>query len=189
MKKILLLTLFLFSLLGITYAGNKSRLLYTDNLVSAAKEKVKKDSLMQKAWNDIKLVADEQLKRNSVDKLDYLSLAYIMTADKSYSDKIISVLKGVVNNKAWASAEMLSRKPAWRSDLGVAHKAYMTAIGYNTVYNDMADSRGSIQIGRGTFAWRLDYGAVAHSFPKFHGTQLVDIVCLHGRYSCFEYPE
>ena len=58
-----------------TYAGNKSRLLYTDNLVSAAKEKVKNDSLMQRAWNDIKSVADAQLKRNSVDKLDYLSLA------------------------------------------------------------------------------------------------------------------
>lgn len=140
MKKILLLTLLLSSLLGMTYAGNKSRLLYTDNLVSAAKEKVKNDSLMQRAWNDIKSVADAQLKRNSVDKLDYLSLAYIMTGDKTYSDKIISVLKGVVRNKAWASSEMLSRKPAWRSDLGVAHKAYMTAIGYNTVYNDMSSS-------------------------------------------------
>ncbi len=40
MKKILLLTLLLFSLLGMTYAGNKFRLLYTDNLISAAKEKV-----------------------------------------------------------------------------------------------------------------------------------------------------
>lgn len=140
MKKILLLTLLLSSLLGMTYAGNKSRLLYTDNLVSAAKEKVKNDSLMQRAWNDIKSVADAQLKRNSVDKLDYLSLAYIMTGDKTYSDKIISVLKGVVRNKAWASSEMLSRKPAWRSDLGVAHKAYMTAIGYNTVYNEMSAS-------------------------------------------------
>lgn len=66
MKKILLLTLLLSSLLGMTYAGNKSRLLYTDNLVSAAKEKVKNDSLMQRAWNDIKSVADAQLKRNSV---------------------------------------------------------------------------------------------------------------------------
>ena len=140
MKKVLLLTVFLYSFCGMMIAGNKSKLLYTDELVSVAKNKMKNDSLMKKAWNEIKSVADTQLKRNSVDKLDYLSLAYIMTGDKAYSDKIRAVLKGVVNNKAWASSEMLSRKPAWRSDLGVAHKAYMTAIGYNTVYNDMTAS-------------------------------------------------
>ena len=66
MKKVLLLTVFLYSFCGMMIAGNKSKLLYTDELVSVAKNKMKNDSLMKKAWNEIKSVADTQLKRNSL---------------------------------------------------------------------------------------------------------------------------
>ena len=82
MKRILFAAALLLSLLVVN-AGNNRKLLYTGELVPSAKQKMEKDSLMQKAWNEIKSVADAQLKRNSVDKLDYLSLVYIMTGDKA----------------------------------------------------------------------------------------------------------
>lgn len=103
----------------------------------SAQSMVKSDSSMMKGWADIKSVADLQLKSNKIDKLDYISLAYLFTGDKIYSDKIIDLLKSIVDDETWGSYEMLNRKPAWRSDLNVARKALSTAIGYNTVHDKL----------------------------------------------------
>jgi oligo-alginate lyase len=35
---------------------------------------------------------------------------------------------------------MLARKPVWRGDLGLAHKAYLTAIAFDAIYNELSDS-------------------------------------------------
>lgn len=90
------------------------------------------------AWEDIKKTADKELKGKSLNKADYLSLAYLMTGDKRYSDKLKEILLDVIKSKTWGSSEMLARRPAWHADLGVAHKSYLSAIAYDAVYNDLS---------------------------------------------------
>lgn len=90
------------------------------------------------AWEDIKQTADKELKGKSLNKADYLSLAYLMTGDKRYSDKLKEILLDVIKSKTWGSSEMLARRPAWHADLGVAHKSYLSAIAYDAVYNDLS---------------------------------------------------
>lgn len=118
-----------------------SKLFYTKERVSSVKSRIQKDNLLNKSWGDIKSVADAQLKRNSIDKLDYLSLAYLFTDDEAYSEKIIQLLEDVVKVETWGSYEMLNRKPAWRSDLNTGKKSLMTAIGYNAVYDKLTASQ------------------------------------------------
>ena len=57
-------------------------LLFTPERVSAAKNAMRNDTVMQNAWQHIKGVADKQLEsRTDIMKLEYLALAYMMTGD------------------------------------------------------------------------------------------------------------
>ena len=42
--------------------------------------------------------------------------------------------------ESWGDMEMMARIPAWRSQLGMAHKSFLSAIGYDAAYNIMSSS-------------------------------------------------
>lgn len=113
-------------------------LLYTPERISQVKQRMQHEPQLAAAWEDIKQTADKELKGKSLNKADYLSLAYLMTGDKRYSDKLKEILLDVIKSKTWGSSEMLARRPAWHADLGVAHKSYLSAIAYDAVYNDLS---------------------------------------------------
>lgn len=113
-------------------------LLYTPERISQVKQRMQHELQLAAAWEDIKQTADKELKGKSLNKADYLSLAYLMTGDKRYSDKLKEILLDVIKSKTWGSSEMLARRPAWHADLGVAHKSYLSAIAYDAVYNDLS---------------------------------------------------
>lgn len=113
-------------------------LLYTPERISQVKQRMQHESQLAAAWEDIKKTADKELKGKSLNKADYLSLAYLMTGDKRYSDKLKEILLDVIKSKTWGSSEMLARRPAWHADLGVAHKSYLSAIAYDAIYNDLS---------------------------------------------------
>lgn len=113
-------------------------LLYTPERISQVKQRMQHEPQLAAAWEDIKQTADKELKGKSLNKADYLSLAYLMTGDKRYSDKLKEMLLDVIKSKTWGSSEMLARRPAWHADLGVAHKSYLSAIAYDAVYNDLS---------------------------------------------------
>lgn len=113
-------------------------LLYTPERISQVKQRMQHEPQLAAAWKDIKQTADKELKGKSLNKADYLSLAYLMTGDKQYSDKLKEILLDVIKSKTWGSSEMLARRPAWHADLGVAHKSYLSAIAYDAVYNDLS---------------------------------------------------
>lgn len=113
-------------------------LLYTPERISQVKQRMQHEPQLAAAWEDIKKTADKELKGKSLNKADYLSLAYLMTGDKRYSDKLKEILLDVIKSKTWGSSEMLARRPAWHADLGVAHKSYLSAIAYDAVYNDLS---------------------------------------------------
>ena len=84
--------------------------------------------------------SDEQLQKKNLSKADYLALAYLMTDEKKYADKLKEILLDVIKEDTWGSEEMLARIPVWRADLGLAHKAYLSAIAYDAVYNALSSS-------------------------------------------------
>lgn len=116
-------------------------LLFTKERVASAKSKIGNDSTYTKAWHEIKTQADKLLNsNNAIDQTEYLALAYLMTNEKKYADKIASILRKASNTKSFGNSEMLARKPAWRSELKLAWKAQQAAIGYDVVYSQLTQS-------------------------------------------------
>ena len=115
-------------------------LLYTNERIMKVKQRIGQEPQMAKAWEELRTAAEQKLESKRIADLDYLSLAYLMTDDNRYANAIKEVLLQAVKADTWGSAEMLARQPVWRADLGLAHKAYMTAIGYDAVYQQLTSS-------------------------------------------------
>ena len=92
---------------------------------------------MARCWADIRKVADAALEKNDLNRSDYLALAYLMTDDRRYADRLKSILQSVTQARTWGSEEMLSRKPVWRADLGLSHKCLMAALAYDAIYETL----------------------------------------------------
>lgn len=119
---------------------NHPSLLFTPDKVSEAKARIGTDSIHSQAWIRIKSVADENLSKNDIMKMEYLALAFQMTGDKKYSDKLRNMLLKISETKSWADAEMMQRDPAWRSELQMAHRAFQIAVAYDAIYNELSKS-------------------------------------------------
>ena len=147
-----LLTFFVLALFGLAASAaiKHPSLLFTPQRVEAAKKAVKTDSAMAAAWQKILAEADAQLQKGDVRKLEYPALAYQMTGDRKYSDKIREVLGKTAKVKSWADAEMMARTPSWRSELQMAHRAFQLALAYDAVYADMSASERK-EIARGLY--------------------------------------
>lgn len=139
-----LLASFALLLIGLTAASaskiSHPSLLFTPDKVKEAKARIDKDTVQARCWDEIRTQADALLQRNDVRRMDYLALAYQMTGDHRYSDKLRSMLKDVAKTESWADKEMMLRNPAWRSELQMAHRAYQLAIAYDAVCNGMTAS-------------------------------------------------
>ncbi len=123
-------------------------LLFTPERIEAAGKAVKTDSAMQAAWTHIQSVADGLLEKNDIRRMEYPALAYQMTGDRKYSDKLRAMLAEIAKTPSWGDAEMMARNPSWRSELQMAHKSFQAAVAYDAVYNDMsADERSTIAKG------------------------------------------
>lgn len=130
-------------------------LLYTPERIEQARQRVAREPQMAEAWKSIKETADNSLQKGGLDKTEYLSLAYLMTGDKQYADKLKTVLLNAVQAKTWGSEEMLARLPVWNADLGVARKAYQSAIAFDAVYNELSASERK-EIAQGLKRLALD---------------------------------
>lgn len=162
-------------------------LLYTPERIATARQRIKDDAAMAKAWQDLEASAQQKLQNKRVNDLDYLSLAYLMTGDKLYVECVKDILKAVIMAETLGSEEMLVRKPVWRADLGLAHKAYLTAIAFDAAYNDMtADERQQIAQGLKRLAlepclgdWLLEPTRI-HSLNSMGHNWWTSCVCMGG---------
>lgn len=151
MKRIFLtLTVIAAFAVSVCAAIKHPSLLFTPQRVEAAKKAVGTDTAMAAAWQKILAEADVQLQKGDVRKLEYPALAYQMTGDKKYSDKIREVLGKTAKVKSWADAEMMARTPSWRSELQMAHRAFQLALAYDAVYADMSPAERS-EVARGLY--------------------------------------
>lgn len=126
-------------------------LLFTPERVKTAKAAMKTDTAMQNAWRVIQTEADRQVEgKGDVRKLEYPALAYMMTGDKKYADKIKNVLLETSKTKSWGDKEMLARTPAWRSELQMAHRSFQVAVAYDVIY-DVLTSDERTQIAKSMY--------------------------------------
>lgn len=140
MKRLLAILLLLPALLLQAQNIKHPSLLFTPQKVEAAKKHVEKDSAYAAAWQKILAEADLQLQKGDVRKLEYPALAYRMTGDRKYADKIKEVLLKTAKVESWGDREMMARKPAWRSELQMAHRAFQLAVAYDAVYDILTPS-------------------------------------------------
>lgn len=151
MKKITILIILIFCFVAANADIKHPSLLFTPEKVEKAKAALKTDTAMQNAWKVIRAEADRQVKgEGDVRKLEYPALAYMMTGDKKYADKIKEVLISTAKTKSWGDKEMLARTPAWRSELQMAHRAFQVAVAYDVVY-DMLSPEEKMEIAKGMY--------------------------------------
>lgn len=162
-------------------------LLFTNAKVEQARRMMATDSLQSASWHHIEKTANELLSRNDIMKMEYLALAYQMTGDRKYSDKLRSMLLNISEIKSWANAEMMQRSPQWRSELQMAHRAYQIAVAYDAIYATLSQSdRGKIAKGVYRLAvepllgdWLLEPSRI-HSLNSMGHNWWTSCVCMGG---------
>ena len=150
----LLTTLLLIVVIYPIWAANISHpsLLFTPQRIEEAKKMMKADPARETAWKSILKQADELLEKNDVRKMEYLALAYQMTGEQRYGDKLRTMLLDIAKIPSWGDSEMMMREPSWRSELQMAHKSFQIAVAYDAVYN-MLTQKERKEIAQGV--WRL----------------------------------
>lgn len=136
MKKYLLLVIVSVFTITATAQGRKY-LLHTDANISRLKEQIKNNPEVKKAWENQLQKAEDLLKRerSSAPDLQELGLAYRMTGDSRFAERMKQVLLSSIDKKSWEGQDLLQRTPAWKGGLGTAHTSYYMAIGYDCAYN------------------------------------------------------
>ncbi|MCM1066862.1 MAG: heparinase II/III family protein [Muribaculaceae bacterium] len=150
MKKTATLLVAFLVALAASAAIKHPSLLFTPQRVEAALKAAGRDSAMAEARDKIMAEADVQLQKGDVRRLEYPALAYQMTGDRRYADKIKEVLLATSKVKSWGDREMLARRPAWRSELQMAHRAFQLAVAYDAVYDILTPAERK-QIARGLY--------------------------------------
>lgn len=117
-------------------------LLHTDSNISRLKELIKKDSEVKKAWDNQLQKAEDMLKKDKsgTPDLQELGLAYRMTNDNRFAERIKNTLLSAIQQNSWEGKELLQRTPAWKGGLGTAHASFYMAIGYDCAYNYLSSS-------------------------------------------------
>lgn len=151
MKRYTVVILYIFCFITAQAAIKHPSLLFTPERVNTAKAALKSDTAMQNAWRVIQAEADRQVEgKGDVRRLEYPALAYMMTGDRKYADKIKDVLIETSKIKSWGDREMLARTPAWRSELQMAHRSFQVAVAYDVIY-DLLTSAERMQIAKGMY--------------------------------------
>lgn len=123
-------------------------LLFTKERVRQAMLRVNSDKAYSKAFKEIKAVADKQLVKIDVRKLEYLALVYQATREDKYGERIVKTLLETAKADSWGDKEMLARSPQWRSELQMAHKSFQLAVAYDAVYGRLSpNERKTIAAG------------------------------------------
>ena len=127
-------------------------LLFTPERIEGARKAIARNNEREEAWNSILSQADALLDKNDVRKMEYLALAYQMTGEMRYGEKLREMLLETAKTESWADAEMMMRNPPWRSELQMAHKSFQLAVAYDAVYNILNEKERK-EIAEGV--WRL----------------------------------
>lgn len=120
-----------------SFAQKHQNLYFTKDRVDLLKQRITTEEEFRNNWNDILSEANTLLTKKDYGKIDYLSLAYLVTGEKKYADKTKALLLDLCTRTTWSNPEMLKRQPAWSSDLKTAENCWNVAMGLEGVYNEL----------------------------------------------------
>lgn len=125
-------------------------LLHTDANIQRLKKLIEADAYIKEAWQTQLQKAEGILRKKhaGTPDLQELSLAFRMTNDSRFLNKIKQILIENVNKETWEGRDLLNRDPAWKGGLGTAHTTFYMALGYNCVYGSLS-SKERKQIAEG----------------------------------------
>ena len=139
-KHVLTLILFCSLVFSIRAQQQHPYLFFTPDRIATLKEQLKSDKEVKANYAQVEQVAREALKENSsYRKLEYLALAYQVTGEKRYADKIKESIRQTGGKETLEAKDMLNREPAWTSLLSTAHANHQMAIGFDAIYNELSD--------------------------------------------------
>jgi oligo-alginate lyase len=108
-------------------------LFYSDENIKAVKEKIKKDTFMERAWKQMWAKADATINTGKDGDMEELSFVYRMTGDKKYALQAKTLLQNLLKREKWDLLE--DRTPVWNSALGTARYNGMSATTFDAIYD------------------------------------------------------
>jgi hypothetical protein len=113
------------------------RIFHTDARIAALKERIATEKFSADAWAAILAQAEKTLREKSsrAETTDTLSLAWRMTGDRRFAEKIRAILLREIRRDTWADATLMRRTPPWHSGLGSAYNTRHVVIGYDAIFD------------------------------------------------------
>ncbi|MDQ8197863.1 heparinase II/III family protein [Pelagicoccus enzymogenes] len=115
-------------------------LLYTGDRVEQLKERIKSEEILADAWERMLASAEEAAeqegrKRLRRDTVEELCLAYRMTKESRFAERVREWLFDQYTEDPRTDTPLMKRVPPWNSGLGTGEAAYHFAIAYDSVYD------------------------------------------------------
>ncbi len=156
MKRIIITILLLCSVMGVEAAKSSRRaMLFTPELVKSAKERIKSDAEYAEAWEQLREKADKVVGGKNLHELEYLAVAYLMTGEERYADGARNMMLNAVKAESWGNAEMMARRPSWRSELEMAHRSFSIAVTFDAIYNHLTPAERK-EIAKGMYRLAIE---------------------------------
>ncbi len=130
--------------------GGHPRVFYTTAQIDALKERLPREKSAADAWTAIQAGANQAVEKtgDAGRAIEPLALAYRMTGDKRYAERLRDFLQREIKRPNWGEADLLRRDPVWHAGLGLARSLHATAVAYDSIYDFLsADERRTIAKG------------------------------------------
>ena len=108
-------------------------LYFTKDKIDVAKERIKNDSAVRAAWEEMLKKADEVVQSGQGGDMEALSLVYRMTGEKKYGEHAKSLLNDLLKKNIWD--ELDDRTPKWNSALSTSRYNGMSANTFDAIYD------------------------------------------------------
>ncbi len=141
---------------GKDYTNSRPRLFFTPQRIDQFRQRIEQDSILRQAWLNVRERADRLLKDELVSKeyaeagtgqhgnydrpsgqissmASVLGLAYRITGERHYAEKLREALLHYGELKRWAGDA--NQDPRWNSELNTARFCYGYAVGYDCIYD------------------------------------------------------
>jgi hypothetical protein len=141
--------------------GGHPYLFFTADNVARLKERVQKEPALAEAWAGVLASANRAVEPPAPGGragppgggMEQLCLAYRMTGEQKFAEKIRELLLRQCERPMWNESEMLRRDPPWHSALGTAATCYTVALGYDCIHDDLSPAdrdtiaKGLVELG------------------------------------------
>jgi hypothetical protein len=141
--------------------GTHPYLFFTAEHVARLKERIHKEQPLADSWAGVLAAANRAIEPAGPggregparESMNQLCLAYRVTGEKKYAEKIREILLRECQRPMWNDPMMLRREPPWHSALGTAATCYSVAMGYDCIYDDLPPqdrqtiAKGLVELG------------------------------------------